>query len=205
MDVYLVSLLLIAVEVFFNLVVDSEGKPLEIKMPDWLKAVVYAAPILFVISYSGGALPVRDMEQAQRTLEMMQVTVDMAVDEGSEVLFISQRHLITFDYIEDVPLIHAHEKLLLQEMAMSQNKEYVRNFGQKLAEQQYALIFNDPLPDRIKDEKTVPLAAENNVVFEMITPLFNCAYQEIDSVFESNLAFSLLIPKDGTTCVNIEE
>jgi hypothetical protein len=205
MDVYLVILLLIAAEVFFGRVVDSQGNLLEITMPAWLKAVVFAVPIMFVISYSGGAPPMRDMEQVQRDLGMMQVAVDQAVDEGGEVLFISQRHLITFGYIENVPLIHAHEKLLLQEMAMSQNEQYLENFGQELAEQRYALIIHDPLPARIKDEETIPLAAENNVVFEKITPLFTGVYQEAVRLLEGNLVFALFAPADGITYEIIEE
>jgi hypothetical protein len=200
MDVYLVILLLIAVEVFFNQVVDSEGKPLEMKLPVWLRAVVFAVPILFVISYSGGAFPVRDLAQAHQQLVILQEIVDRETDAGGEALFISQRHLITFGYLENVTLVHDHEKLLLQEMAMSKNTQYLVNFGEELAGHRYALIVHDPLPIVFKDEETKPLAAENNVVLEAISPLFTCAYQESMRLLDGTLA--LFVPAKKADCGN---
>jgi hypothetical protein len=203
MDVYLVILLLIAAEVFFGRALESKGIPFELKMPHWLKAVIFAVPILFVISYSGDTFPVRDMAQAQRELAFLQEIVDQSANEGEEVLFISQRHLITFGYIDNVPLVHDHEQLLLQEMAMSQNEEYLENLGMELADQRYALVIQNPLPETIKDEEILPLAAENNVVFEAISPLFTCAYQEATRLLDAGLA--LYVPADIMSCENIEE
>jgi hypothetical protein len=203
MDVYLVMLLLVAAEVYFGRVTGCEGQTLHLKMPGWLQAVVFAAPILFVISYSGGTIPERDMAQAEHDLVILQGYIDEAAAEGGEVLFISQRHLITFGLVENVTLVHAHEKLLLQEMAMSQNQRYLDSLGSELAEQRYALIIHDPLPQIIKSEETVPLAAENNVVFEKITPLFTCAYEETARLLDGSL--SIFIPKQVATCDQVEE
>ena len=203
MDVFLVILLLIAAEVYFGRAVDSTGNKIEIKMPAWLQAIVFAVPVVFVISFSGGTIPTRDMEAAQQDLNLLQELVDQAAAEGGEVLFISQRHLITFGLIDNVRLVHVHEKLLLQEMAMSQNQKYLDEFGLELAEQQYSLIIHDPLPRVVKDEETIPLAAENNVVYAKITPLFNCAYQEIGRLLDGSL--SIFVPADEVTCNLIEE
>jgi hypothetical protein len=203
MDVFLVILLLVAAEIFFGRAVDDRGEPLSIKTPDWLKTAVFIMPILFVASYSGGTIPDRDMVQAEHDLAQLQELVDQAAADGGEVLFISQRHLITFGLIDNVRLVHAHEKLLLQEMAMSQSYEYLENFGLELSQQRYAFIVHDPLPRVLKDEDKVALAEENNVVFTEITPLFTCAYQEATRLLDGSL--SILVPTDVVTCGQVEE
>jgi hypothetical protein len=203
MDVYLVILLLVAAEIYFGQAVDDRGEQFIFHMPEWLKAAVFVLPILFVVSYSGGTIPERDMAQAEQDLVLLQDFVDQAAADGGEVLFISQRHLITFGLIENVTLVYAHEKLLLQEMAMSQNRGYLDGFGLELAQQRYSLIIHDPLPRIEKDEETVALAAENNVVFEEISPLFTCAYQEIVRLQDGEL--SIFVPADEISCGQAEE
>jgi hypothetical protein len=129
--------------------------------------------------------------------------VDQASAGGGEVLFITQRHLITFGYIQNVELVHAHEKILLQEMAMSQNEVYLDHFGAELAAQKYDLIFMDHLPSVWKDPETTPLAMENNVVLNELVPLFTCAYQEEDRLVNNSL--DILTPKEVVTCEQGQE
>ena len=62
-----------------------------------------------------------------------------------------ERHLLTFGLIENIPLVHEHEKLLLQEMVMSQNYDYLDEFAAEMAEQRYAMIVTDPLARYWKD------------------------------------------------------
>jgi hypothetical protein len=203
MDVYLVFLLLLAGEIYFGAGRDDTGEPLKVRMPDWLLAVIFIVPIVFVISYSGGTIPERDMDYAAGELALLQAYIDQVVKNGGEVLFISQRHLITFGLVDNVTLVHAHEKLLLQEMAMSQNHAYLDAFGLELAEQRYAMIIHDPLPVGYRNEDKAALAAENNVVFEEITPLFTCAYQEVDRLLDGGLG--IFIPAPYVSCGQAEE
>jgi hypothetical protein len=202
MDVFLVILVLIAAEIYFGKAVDRNGRKLEIKMPDWLQAAIFAVPIFFVASFSGGEIPTRDLQEAQQELDALQEIVDQAAESG-EVLFISQRHLITFGLIENVDLVHAHEKLLLQEMAMSRNEGYLKQFGLELAEQRYSLIVNDSLPRVFKNLEDMPLAAENNVVYQDVTPLFTCAYQEFARLHNGEVV--IFVPADVVTCDLAEE
>ncbi|MEN8241175.1 MAG: hypothetical protein ABFS17_04590 [Chloroflexota bacterium] len=203
MDVFLVILMLIAAEIFFGRAVDHQGSKLEIKMPAWLQAVVFAAPIFFVISFSGGTIPKRDMEAAQQDLNFLQEIIDRETADGGEVLFISQRHLITFGMIENVDLVHSHEKLLLQEMVMSQNAEYLKDFRLELIGQRYSLIIHDPLPQVFKNVDKAPYAAENNVVFSELSPWFACSYREFTRVLQGNLV--IFMPADVVTCEVVEE
>jgi hypothetical protein len=203
MDVYLVILLLLAGEIFFGVGKDDAGKPLKVQMPEWLLAVIFAIPIIFVISYGGGGFPERDMDYAEGQLAQLQAYIDQAEKNGGDILFISQRHLITFGLVDNVTLVHAHEKLLLQEMAMSQNQAYLDALGLELAEQRYALIIHDPLPSEYRNADQAPLAAENNVVLKEITPLFTCAYQEVNRLLDDGL--SILAPAPFVTCDQAEE
>ncbi|MEJ2759113.1 MAG: hypothetical protein P8046_11585, partial [Anaerolineales bacterium] len=133
MDVYLVILLIIVLDLYFGFAVDGEGQPFRVGMHVWLKAAVVAMPVLFVVTYTGQNFLQWDRQAAQRDLVQIQQYVDQASAGGGEVLFITQRHLITFGYIQNVELVHAHEKILLQEMAMSQNEVYLDHFGAELA------------------------------------------------------------------------
>lgn len=198
MDVFLVALLIIAVELYFQRSLDESGQVINFDMPDWLKTAVIAVPIIFTITFGG--LPSRtiDQQSAYQDLARLQKYADQAVAAGGDVLFMSQRHLLTFDYIKDVPLIHAHEKLLLQEMAMSDNDIYLAAFAEEMAEQRYALIVSDLMPSDWQNPQTKSLAMENNVVLRKITPLITCAYQVEELLLEGELA--VWTPQDEVTC-----
>ncbi len=203
MDVYFVMLLIVALDLYFGFAAGEEGQPIKVEMPLWLKAAVLAMPVLFVITYTGQGFLQWDRQAAQQDLVKIQKYVDQATADGGEVLFITQRHLITFGYIQNVELVHAHEKILLQEMAMSQNETYLKNFGAEMAAQKYALILMDHLPSVWKDPETVSLAMENNVVLNELVPLFTCAYQEEDRLVDGSL--DILLPKDVVTCEQGQE
>jgi len=198
MDVFLAALLVIAVELYFLRSLDETGQVVKIELPAWLKTAAIAVPIIFTISFGG--LPSRtiDRQSAYQDLAKLQKYADQAVAGGGEVLFMSQRHLLTFDLIQDVPLVHPHEKLLLQEMAMSDNDVYLAAFAEEMAEQRYALMISDRLPSDWQNPQTKSLAMENNVVLRKITPLITCAYQVEEFLLQGNIA--VWTPKADVTC-----
>jgi len=198
MDVYLVMVYLIAVVVYFGRMLDQERQTVGIHIPFWLKAAIFAMPVLFAISFVGRTVAPLDAQAAQDNLDQLQQYVDEAVADGGEVLFISQRHLITFGLIRNVPLVHEHEKVLLQEMVMAKNEVYLDHLGAELANQRYALIVTDHLPSVWKDPNKVSLAMENNVVLKDLVPLFTCAYEEQDVLLSGSL--DILVPKADVTC-----
>jgi hypothetical protein len=199
MDVYLVLLLLIGAGIYFGRMKDQDHQPVRIRVPLWLKAVVLVMPIFFVITFIGRAVTPLDQQAARKDLARLQKYVDQVVAEDGEVLFISQRHLITFGLIKNVPLVHEHEKVLLQEMVMSQNESYLAGLGAELAEQRYAMIVTDHLPSVWKDPQKKSLAMENNVVLKDLVPLFTCAYEEHDTLLAGSL--EILTPIADVTCV----
>lgn len=198
MDAYLSLLLLIAVGIYFGRMVNEDNLQMVYQLPVWLKAAILAVPIIFVVSFSGSKLTPLDHQAAQKDLARLQKYVDQAVAEGGEVLFISQRHLITFGLIKNVPLVHEHEKVLLQEMVMAKNEVYLDHLGAELAEQRYTLIITDHLPSIWKNPEKTSLAMENNVVLKDLVPLFTCAYEEHDRLLGGSL--DILTPAAIVTC-----
>jgi hypothetical protein len=81
---------------------------------------------------------------AQRKLTKIITEVDIAAAEG-DVLFMDQRQLLTFGYIQDVPLVAEYEKKYLMEMAMASNASFFADFYQDLQEKRFKLIISHPL------------------------------------------------------------
>jgi hypothetical protein len=202
LDGFLVLLLIVVVELYFGRVMDEHAQPVSTPMPVWLRTAALAMPIVFIITFTGLAAGQTSPAATTADLARLQKYADQAVAEGGEVLFISQRHLLTFGLIEDVPLVHDHEKLILQEMVMSRNQAYLDSFAREMASQRYALIFTDRLPSDWKNPEKSPLAMENNVVWRHLTPLINCAYQVEDLMINQSL--EVYIPRDEPVC-DIEE
>ncbi|HSG25888.1 MAG TPA: hypothetical protein VLA32_07190, partial [Anaerolineales bacterium] len=198
MDVYLVMVFLIASLAYFGRMQDQDGQTVRIRIPFWLKAAVFAMPVLFAASFVVRTEARLDPQAAQDNLAQLQQYVDEAVAEGGEVLFISQRHLITFGLIKNVPLVHEYEKVLLMEMVMARNEVYLDNLGAELEGQRYALIVIDRLPRFWRDPTNVSLAMENNVVLSNLVPLFTCAYEKQDVLLKGSLY--ILVPKADVTC-----
>ena len=154
--------------------------------------------IIFIASFVGTKFTSFDQQSTQKDLSRLQKYVDQAAEIDGDILFISQRHLITFGLIKNVPLVHEHEKVLLQEMVMAQNEVYLSRLAAELANQRYSLIVTDHLPSVWKNPKKVSLAMENNVVLKDLVPLFTCAYEVQNRLLDGSL--DILTPKADVTC-----
>ncbi len=198
MDVFLVVLLLLAAWLYSGKVVAEDGQTVNGKMPSWLLAAVVAAPVIFSALYGGRVNPPLDEQTAQAELAKLQAYVDQAAAQGGEVLFVAERHLITFGYITGVDLVYDYEKMELMDNTMAGNQAYLEAFARDMQNQRFALIIHDHLPSVWKNPDKAPLAAENNVYFKQLVPLILCAYQEETRLVDGTL--DVLVPKAVTTC-----
>jgi hypothetical protein len=107
-------------------------------------AGVLIIPMAFTLS-SGGQLPSYDFQVAQEALQDITNSTQETVKQGGEVLFISQRQLLTFNYIKNVPLVSDYELVFLMEMAMSGNPSYMDQFHNDIASQRFNMIVSEPL------------------------------------------------------------
>ncbi|MFZ2095306.1 MAG: hypothetical protein WAV05_01590, partial [Anaerolineales bacterium] len=104
----------------------------------------FVIPMYFTLSV-GGQLPQRDFPAAQSALQSINNTTQQTANYGGEVLFISQRQLLTFNYVQNVPLVPDYELVFLMEMAMSDNPSYMDTFHTDIANQRFAMIVSEPL------------------------------------------------------------
>jgi hypothetical protein len=139
---------------------------------------------------------------SEKVSDEMLVQIQNAINEeaaqGGEVLFISQRHLLTFHQIENVQLVPEYEKLFLMEMSISHNTTYLQKFARDIDEQRFALIITDPLFRQINDVSEDTLAAENNAWVRAVSRPVLCAYEPLLTF--SNPSIQLLVPRYGDKC-----
>jgi hypothetical protein len=90
------------------------------------------------------------------------------------VLFINERHLLTFHQI-NVPLIPDYEAVTLMEMAMSNNQPYLQRFYGELRSHRFAAIVVGKQNLGIKEEGA--FAEENNTWNLRVSPYIQCYYE----------------------------
>ena len=92
------------------------------------------------------------------------------------VLFINERHLLTFHQI-NVPLVPDYEAVTLMEMAMSNNQPYLQQFYSDLKNHRFAAIVTGKQNIGIKEEGA--FSDENNIWNSRISPYILCYYEPL--------------------------
>ncbi len=177
LDAFMVFLWVVAAYMLTAGYAPQRGKPALLTVPAWLTTLVVSIPVLFAV-YSGGPLNLPEARVADAALADIQQLVAEHVAKGEEVLFISQRHLLTFHMV-DAPLVHEYEKLFLMEMAISGNQPYLERFWDNLEDHRFALIITDPLHEYFYTESQDDLAAENNAWVQHVSVPTLCAYETL--------------------------
>lgn len=111
-----------------------------------------------------------------------------------EVLFLDQRQLLTFGYIEDVPFVHEYEKKILMNAAMGADASYFAPFYADLEARRFSLIISEPLRAPVKDSN-YQFGEENNAWVEWVVEPVLCYYEQIER-FRS-VQIQLLVPRQG--------
>jgi hypothetical protein len=159
LDAYLTLLLVIGCAIFFerfepdqpthkqrNLTTDQSVSPnlLMVLSENILIAGALVIPMYFILT-TGSQLPKHDFQAAQAALQVLNRSTQSIASRGGEVLFISQRQLLTFNNIKNVPLVPEDELVFLMEMAMAGNSAYLDAFHADITQQRFALIVSEPL------------------------------------------------------------
>jgi hypothetical protein len=140
-------------------------------------------PLYFTLS-TGGQLPRRDYAAAQAALQTINTATQQIAGRGGEVLFISQRHLLTFDEVQNVPLVPEDEQVFLMEMAMSDNRAYLDAFNKDISSQRFSMIVSDPLLIQYQG-RNHSFGEENDAWVQRVSEPVLCYYQpavKLDSV-----------------------
>jgi hypothetical protein len=135
-----------------------------------------------------------DASRTQTVLTSLQGYVDRADAQGGEILFITQRHLLSMHMLNNVTLVPEYEREDLMEIAMSNNVPYLQKFREDMEDQRFALIVVDPLNYNFLS-KNRSFAEENNIWVTRIMKSILCNYRE-EAVFPAD-EIALYVPQTG--------
>jgi hypothetical protein len=155
-------------------VIGENGQKLP-KTVSWpVTAVALLIPLIFIVPLLS---PLQKFNQSanQDAFKLLKSMAEQAGQKGP-VLFINERHLLTFHEI-DLPLVPEYENVTLMEMAMSNNQPYMQQFYSDLRNHRFAAIVAGKQNVGIKEEGT--FAEENNVWNSRVSPYIQCYYEPV--------------------------
>jgi hypothetical protein len=189
MDAYLVLLAMIVLAFFANRVAPENPNSHWGSLPVW--PLIFAVLIPVVFAVPGVSPPYSyDKQTTQKDLKQLIDAVDNATAQGGDVLFISERQMLTFNMVHGVRLIPDYEVTTLMEMAMAGNRPYLDRFSNDLAKHRFALIVTRT--QRVVKKDDEPFAEENNAWINSISHPLLCYYQRSLTLKSSNTL--ILVP-----------
>ncbi|MDK1028787.1 MAG: hypothetical protein QGD96_05580 [Anaerolineae bacterium] len=194
LDAYLATLLIVSVYLVFRRYASENDNSLSpFKLPWGLAVLLIAVPAWFLIG-ANVALKTYDPARTESIVYQLQARVDAVNRQGGEILFITQRHLISMHMLEGVNMVPEYEREELMEMAMANNLDYLQVFRSDMESQRFTAIVVDPLSYRLLG-KNYAFGEENNVwVRRVIKPIL-CNYQE-DAIYPED-QIAVYTPQSG--------
>jgi hypothetical protein len=175
LDAYLILLVIVGGYSFFGRYAadQAELKPAGLRNPLVL-SLLLIMPVWFIIR-TNSSIFVWDKAEADRTVALIRQNVEDLSRQGGQVLFISQRQLLTLKMV-DIPLVPDYEQDFLMEMVMSHNRAYLDRFQEDLRTQRFAGIVVDAQNGNYYGRKRA-FGEENDLwVQEVSVPLL-CYYE----------------------------
>ncbi len=194
MDAYFVLLLLVAVYLAFARYRREDGtfdQPVELH---WAIVVLLIVMPAWSQLKSSAGMIAYDENRTQEVLSALQARVEDVNARDGEILFITQRHLISMDMLEGAALVPEYEREDLMEWAMANNVEYLGRFRNDMEAQRFALIVVDPLNFNYLGSN-YGFGEENNVWVRRVMKDILCNYRE-DAVFRED-DIALYVPQTG--------
>ena len=194
MDAYLVILMIVGGYIYFHRVpLGSSLRTTQPQISAWVNLFLVVIPVLFTLK-SDSQFVRYNPSETKNTLTKIQRNIHRVLEDDGEVLFISERQLLIFDYIDSVTLVPEYEKVFLMEMVMAGNQAYLGDLRSDIQNQRFDLIITDPLFDRYQ-ESGERWAEENNVWVELVSTPILCHYWRRVTFPESGI--QILSPRDN--------
>jgi len=194
MDAYFVLLLVVFAYLMFARYIREDGSFNQPVVLHWMVVVfLVIMPVWTQLKSNAGIRPF-DASRTEKVLRTLQERVDSVSGTDREILFITQRHLISMHMLQNVNLVPEYEREDLMEWAMSNNDEYLGNFRSDMEAQRFALIVVDPLKFNYLGGN-YSFGEENNVWVRRIMKHILCNYG-LDVVFPED-QIALYIPQEG--------
>ena len=192
LDSFLVVLGVITIYVAINrFIPDKPDDNKNISLPIPIVLLAFLIPIISAISILT-PLSQLDYQQAWADIQQVKTLINDAQAEDGEILFIHQRHLLIFNLIDNVDMVHEYEKVELMEMAMANNQAYLTKFWYDLQSHRFDLIITEPIFIIIRPSTDI-FAEENNAWVEHVSVPLLESYEIISVMRESNMV--VLAPK----------
>ena len=107
-------------------------------------------------------------------------------------MFLDQRQLLTFDYVDDVPMVLEYEKKVMMNAALAENRAYFEKYYDDLKSKRFSLIISEPLNIKMQ-ENQIFFSQENNAWVQWVTIPTACYYKPI--YISSKFNIELLAPR----------
>lgn len=170
--------------------------------PSWVQGLFVLAIFLpaWGVVKGGAPLDLPGQDKVNKGLKVLATEVAKAQVNG-EVLFIDQRQLLTFGYLQNIPLVSQYEKKYMMDQAMAGDKDYFQKFYQDLANHRFTLIVTEPLYKNIQDPN-YSFQEENNAWVQWITKPLLCYYEPTMTL--RDVRVQLLVPRTNPINCPIE-
>ncbi|MGE5249156.1 MAG: hypothetical protein ACM3QS_02985 [Bacteroidota bacterium] len=132
-------------------------------------------------------------EDMDATLGKIRAAVDQYSRQG-EVLFMDQRQLLTFGYVEPIPFVAEYEKKYMMDQALASNQAYFRPYYADLAARRFKLIVTEPLKVNLKGQSGV-FSEENDLWVTWVSAPTLCFYEPI--MTDKSVGVQMLVPREN--------
>jgi hypothetical protein len=195
MDAYFSLLLIVFAYLVFARYRTEQDKPAQPVPLHWLMVVaLIVMPAWSYLQFNIGLGRPGDTARTQAVLAELQERVDQVNAQGGEILFITQRHLISMHMLDGVTLVPEYEREDLMEIAMANDLQHIQAFREEMEAKRFALIVVDPLNYNILSRRR-SFAEENNVWVTRIMRHILCNYRE-EMIFPAD-EIALYVPQEG--------
>ncbi len=191
MDAFLVMFALVATS-FFSKRVVGDGNP----TPSWGNFQWGVAALLVPLGFALpqiGFFNSYNHAKVEKDLQRLQQVVSDVVNNGGEVLFVTERQLLTFNELKNIPLIPEYEQVELMEMAMSGNREYLEQYYSDLDNRRFALIIAEE--QKYNPRSDGSFLEEDNAWVRYIGAPLLCAYKPAENLASNNI--QIFVPRPG--------
>ena len=195
MDAYFSLLLIVFAYLVFARYQTEQDKAAQPVPLHWLLVVaLIVMPAWSYLQFNIGVGSPEDTTRTRAVLAELQEQVNQVNARGGEILFITQRHLISMHMLDGVTLLPEYEREDLMEIAMANDLQHIQAFREELEDQRFALIVVDPLNYNILSRRR-SFAEENNVWVTRIMKHILCNYRE-EMIFPAD-EIALYVPQEG--------
>ena len=192
LDAFLLMLALVGAYLFFDRMVPDQPERMSPFKPSWVVLGLVLVVPLLPLTMANVSLASHNNTAVNQGISDLQAILDQARPESKEVLFISQRQLLTFHVVKGVTLIPDYEMTFLMEMAMANNQDYLQAFDKDLRNHRFSMIITDPVGGTLQGDNSIFGEENNAYVTHIDGPLLT--YYQPKTVIQS-LNLQVLIPR----------